>query len=231
MEVIPSRVFNLLYIYIDIAWLVMFLIILIVAKKYIAAIAGAVGALIYFIVDYGIFYLALGTRTVNGANTIALLLWLSISYGFTNFAWIWLWLDRDGYALEWSILIITAWFATAFLSQNFGSNFPVISIQRGTSSYHGIMAFLMFIGYAILIILNLKNKGKQDKKINILWIISIGILVQFSWEAVLLVSGIRAAGVMPLIINSLIETNMGLPFIFLIHRAVMSRYTENLKKL
>ncbi|MBN1298674.1 MAG: hypothetical protein JW997_03190 [Actinobacteria bacterium] len=230
MEVIPARIFNLLYIYIDIAWLIILLIILIFAKKYMAAIAGAVGAIIYFIVDYGIFYLALGTRTVEGANTAALLFWLSASYGFTNFAWIWLWLDRDGHALEWSVLIISAWFATALLSQNFGAGFPLISIQRGTASYHGVMALLMFAGYAILIIYNLKNREKKDKKFNILWILAIGILVQFSWEAVLLVTGIRATAIMPLIVNSLIETNMGLPFIFLIHRTLSSRFSEELKR-
>jgi hypothetical protein len=227
MEVMPARVFNLLYVYIDIAWLVFLLIILIWKKKYIAAIAGAAGAILYFLVDYGIFHLALGTRTVDGANTAALLLWLSISYGFTNFAWIWLWLDRDRHAFEWSVLIISAWMATALLSQNFGKDFQVISIQRGTSSYHGVMALLLFAGYAILIISNLKNRAVPERKINILWILIIGILVQFSWEAVLLITGIRATGIMPLIVNSLLETNMGLPFLFLIHRAVMSRYNED----
>jgi hypothetical protein len=234
MEIVPSRVFNLLYIYIDIVWLVFFLIILIWKKRYIAIIVGIIGALIYFLVDYGIFYLLLGTRIVTGVNTAALLLWLSTSYGLTNFAWIWLWLDRDGYALEWSLLIISGWFTTALLSQNFGSNFKLITIQRGTSSYHGVMALFLFIGYSILIIYNLKNKNNKNKssgKINILWILAIGILVQFSWEAVLLITGIRATSIMPLIVNSLLETNMGLPFIFLIHRAIMSRYNENLSKV
>jgi len=228
MEVIPARVFNILYVYIDIAWLVFLLIILLWKKRYIAAIAGAAGAILYFLVDYGIFHLALGTRTVDGASTAALLLWLSISYGFTNFAWIWLWLDRDRHAFEWSVLIIAAWMATALLSQSFGTGFQTISIQRGTSSYHGVMALLLFAGYAILIISNLKNRAVPERKINILWILIIGILVQFSWEAVLLITGIRSMGIMPLVVNSLLETNMGLPFLFLIHRAVMSRYNENL---
>ena len=140
MEVIPAREFNFLYIYLDSVWLLILFFIFIYTKRYMAIIAGLAGAAIYFIVDYGIFYLLLGTRTVSGANPAILLLWLSISYGFTNFAWIWLWLDRDGYALEWSILIISGWFTTALLSKNFGSSFALISLQRGTSSYHGVMA-------------------------------------------------------------------------------------------
>lgn len=228
MEVIPARTFNSLYIYIDIAWLLAIFAILMITKKYMAAIVGIVGGIIYFAVDYGIFYMLLGTREVTGANTALLLLWLSMSYGFTNFSWIWLWLDRDRHALEWSLLYIMGWLSTALLSQNFGKSFTAISIHRGTMSYHGIMAFLMLAGYIILIIKNLRA-GEKDKKINIGWILAIGILVQFSWESILLITGIRTMGMMPLIINSLIETNMGLPYLFLIHFALSKRFGEDLK--
>ena len=108
------------------------------------------GGLLYFLVDYGGFYLLLNTRTVAGADPFWFLLWMSMSYGFTNFVWIWLWLDRDGHALEWSILIVAGWFTTALLSQNFGGAFGTISIARGTGSYHGLMAAILFVGYAIL---------------------------------------------------------------------------------
>lgn len=229
MEVIPARIFNSLYIYIDIAWLLAIFTVLMITRRYMAAIAGIAGGIIYFAVDYGIFYLLLGTREVTGANTALLLLWLSMSYGFTNFSWIWLWLDRDRKALEWSLLYIMGWLATALLSQNFGSGLPVISIHRGTADYHGVMALLMLAGYMILIIKNLKNNG-EEKRINIAWILAIGILVQFSWEAVLLITGIRSMGIMPLIINSLIETNMGLPYLFLIHSALSNRYGEDLSR-
>ena len=228
MEVIASRVFNLLFIYLDILWLVTLFVILLVFKRYQAIIAGLAGGIIYFLVDYGIFYLLLDTRVVQGANIAWLLLWLSMSYGFTNFVWIWLWLDRDGHAIEWSVLIISGWIATAFLSQSFGGAFDSITIYRGTGSYHGIMALLLLIGYAILVIKNIKQK---ETKIKILWILAIGILVQFSWEAVLLISGIREPSIVPLVVNSVLETNMGLPFIFLIHQAISSRYDEGLKRI
>ena len=89
------------------------------------------------------------------------------------------------------------------------------------------MAFLMLVGYLILILKNLRTSDKS-RKINIWWVLSIGILVQFSWEVVLLISGIRTMGIMPLAVNSLIETNMGLPYLFLIHRVVNNKYRENL---
>jgi hypothetical protein len=126
--------------------------------------------------------------------------------------------------------MITGWFTVALLSQNFESSFPVISIQRGTVSYHGVMALILMIGYTILILINIRSGRKGEKKINIWWILAIGIIVQFSWEAVLLITGIRSVGFMPLIINSLLETNMGLPYLFLIHRVISSRYNEDLQK-
>jgi len=226
LEIIAARTLNTLYIYIDIVWLLVYAAILIYNKRYLAVIVGAAGGLIYFAVDYGIFYLALNTRVINGADPFWFLLWLSISYGFTNFAWIWLLLDRDGKAVEWSTLTIAGWVAVAFLSQNFGPAFPVVSIQRGTTSYHGIMALILLAGYTCLILNNLKSKPAA--KANILQLLAIGIGVQFSWEFVLLISNIRPTGVLPLIVNSLIETNLGMPYLYLIHRAIGTQFNEDL---
>jgi hypothetical protein len=216
MQVVAARTLNTLYIYLDIAWLVLFCGLLLYFKRRLALLVGLLAGVLYFLVDFGLFYRLLGTRVVQGADPFWFLLWLSFSYGITNFAWIWLLLDRDGHAVEWSVLIVTAWLAIALLSQNFGNGFPVITIQRGTAAYHGVMAVILFVGYLVVIIKNLRGK----EKINILWLMAIGIGVQFSWEAVLLVTGIRPAGLSALLVNSLIETNLGLPYTYFIHRLV-----------
>ena len=230
MEVVPSRVLNQLYIFLDIGFLLFLFVVLICCRKYLAAIFGLCGGLLYFLVDYGGFYLLLGTRTVSGADPFWFLLWLSMSYGVTNFVWIWLWLDRDKRALEWSVLIIAGWFATALLSQNFGGGFKEITISRGTGGYHGIMAAILFVGYAILCIRNIRAKD-PGQRIDLPWILAIGVLVQFSWEFVLLITGIRAQGLGPLVVDSLLETNLGLPYIYFIHRAVSRRWREDLSRV
>nr|WP_122012914.1 hypothetical protein [Maliibacterium massiliense] len=229
-QVIAARTLNTLFIYLDIAFLLTLGVILWCTRRRVAFFFGLAGGLLYFLVDYGIFYLALGTRVVQGADPFWFLLWMSMSYGFTNFVWIWLWLDRDGRALEWSTLIVSGWLAVALLSQNFGAGFAQISIARGTASYHGVMALLLFVGYAMLCVHNVRARAKEDRY-PLLWILAIGILVQFGWEFVLLISGVRPAGVMPLIVNSLIETNMGLPYIFFIHRAVSRRWREDTSRI
>ncbi|NLW78071.1 MAG: hypothetical protein GXY32_01490 [Ruminococcaceae bacterium] len=197
-------------------------------KRYMAVIVGLLGGLLYFVVDYGIFYQWLHTREVVGADPLWFLLWLSISYGFTNFVWIWLWLDNDGRRLEWSLFIMTGWLCTALMGQNFGGGFTEVSIMRGTGGYHGVMALLLFIGYGILCVANIRRKPGAPK-IPLLSILAIGILVQGAWEFILLITGIRGGGVMPLIVNSLLETNMGLPYLYLIHKAVTKRRGEDLK--
>lgn len=224
MDYTVARTFSSLYIFIDIIWLIIFASVLLYFKKRMAAIAGFLAGILYFIVDYGFFYQLLGTRHIEGAHPLWFLMWLSMSYGFTNFAWIWLLLDRDGHAVEWSLLPILGWITVGQLSQAFGGGFTQISISRGTGSYHGYMEFILCVGYLLVIIHNLQ--GKQ--KINILWLLAIGIGVQFAWEASLLLSGIRPAEWRPVIVNSLIETNLGIPYMYFIHKYFISRRNEDL---
>jgi hypothetical protein len=220
MEIFALREFNLLFILLDCIWLIFLFFMLRIFNRRQALKVGLIGGVLYFLVDYGIFYLLLGTRQVTGGYPFWVLAWMSMSYGFTNFAWIWLMLDRDRFWVEWTVLIVSAWLAVALLSQNFGANLPAITTGRGTLGYHGVMAAILFFGYAYLIYRNLDSQATGGERINLMRLIGIGIGVQLGWEAVLLVSGVRPAEILPLVVNSLIETNLGLPYLYLIHRAV-----------
>lgn len=111
----------------------------------------------------------------------------------------------------------------------------MIVIQRTTGEYHSYMALILAVGYLGVIIFNLIQKEKKNK-IDIPWILAIGILVQLSWELALLIGNIRSAGMdfenkfQTLCINSLLETNLGMPYIYAIFIAYNSRFTEQLKK-
>ena len=226
MDIPVARTFSSLYILLDIVWLLAFAGILLFFRRRMAVIVGLLAGVLYFLVDYGIFYKLLDTRWVNGADPFWFLLWLSMSYGFTNFAWIWLLLDGDNHAVEWSLLPILGWVTIGQLSHNYGAGFTEISIGRGTGSYHGMMALILFIGYLIVIFNNLRGKGR----VSIIWLMGIGIGVQFAWEASLLISGIRPALWQPIVVNSLIETNLGLPYIYYIHKRVTGRWKEDLSR-
>lgn len=236
-ELIARRQFAPLYIWLDLGFLAVFLILLLWKKKYMTVLVGFVMGIVYMLVDYGIFHLLLHTRTISDGHSLFwVLLWMSMSYGFTNFTWIWLWLSKDEYLLEWSVLILGWWFCCPFISQTFAADAAPIIIQRTTGAYHGYMAAILIVGYLGLILYNLYQSDKT-KRINIPWLLAIGILVQFGWEAGLLLGGIRSAGfatveekLLPLIVNSLLETNLGMPYVFCIFIAYSSRFTERLRR-
>ena len=225
-----------MYIWLDIAFLVLFAGLLLYKKKYMTFTVGMIFGVVYMLVDYGIFHLVCHSRSIVGGSLFWVLLWMSMSYGFTNFTWIWLWISKDRHLFEWSLLILSWWFCCPMIAAVFSGGQAPIMIQRTTGAYHGYMALILFVGYAILIVYNLvqKEKGRQ---IRIPWLLAIGILVQFGWEAGLLIGGVRSAGfatlsekLMPLIINSLLETNLGMPYIYLIFIGVTSRYQEDFRR-
>ena len=96
------------------------------------------------------------------------------------------------------------------------------------------MALILFIGYLLAIIWNLKEK--KEYSIPIPWLLAIGILVQAGWEISLLIGGIRSAGLAfadsmrTLIINSLLETNLGLPYSYFIFIAITARFNEDMTR-
>ena len=233
-NITPTRNFNLLYIILDSIFIFILLDLLIYQKKFITLFWSLFGGILYYIVDYGYFYLISGSRvvTVGGVSTEAytalVLLWMSLSYGITNFAFIWLCLKRDKYLKEYLILIVGWWLVAPSISFFGGEN--NIQTFRTTTQYHGAMAIILVVGYLGLIIYNIMNKKRI---VNILLLNLIGISVQFCWEFALLVNQIRPmneSSIMTLLINSIIETNLGLPYMYLIYLAVSKRFKDDLSK-
>lgn len=235
-ELIARRQFTPAYIWLDVLFLLFFAGLLLYKKKYLTVLVGGAMGLVYMAVDYGIFHLVCHARSITGGSLFWVLLWMSVSYGFTNFAWIWLWISKDKHLFEWSFLILSWWFCCPMLAGVFRGDQTPIVIQRTTGAYHGYMALILFVGYAALIVYNLMQK-ERGKRINLPWLLAIGVLVQFGWEAGLLIGGIRSAGfdalsdkLAPLVINSLLETNLGMPYIYVIFLAVTARFTEQFRR-
>ena len=233
MDIIASRNFNLTYIILDSIFLLILLALLIFKKRYLTVFWGLFGGILYFIVDYFFFHLLTHSRSIEGADMFWTLLWMSLSYGFTNFAWIWLALKKDKYLKEWTLLIFIWWIVCPILSKIIPSQ--EIHIQRTTGQYHYVMALILFISYLGVIIYNLIVKNKEAR-IQIIRIFIIGVAIQFMWEFALLIGGIRSASfsfeekILTLIVNSLIETNLGLPLMLLVYLSITSKINEDLSK-
>ena len=134
-EMIARRQFDPLYIWLDLGFLLFFACLLLLRKKYMTVLIGLLAGLLYMVVDFGIFHLVCGAREISGGYSLFwVLLWMSMSYGFTNFAWIWLWISKDHRLLEWSMLILTWWFCCPLITRTFGGGLEPITIQRTTGS-------------------------------------------------------------------------------------------------
>lgn len=235
--IIAQREFVPMYIWLDTAFLILLAGILILRKKYATVLVGAAAGVLYMLVDYGIFHLVCGSRSISqGHSLFWVLLWMSMSYGFTNFTWIWLWISKDRSLREWSLFILSWWFCCPMLAETFGGNQTPILIQRTTGAYHGYMALILFAGYLGAILWNLWHKNRKQQ-FPLGWMLAIGILVQFGWEAALLLGGIRSAQItswgdklLTLTVNSLLETNLGMPYIYVLYLLYASRRTEQLSR-
>ena len=230
-----EREFSTSYIYLDIAFLIFFVTMLILKKKYVGLLFSLFGGILYFVVDYGIFHLALGSRAIENGDMFFTLLRMSMSYGLTNFAIIYLFLSKDKDFLLYSLLIWIWWLVAPQINTMFDANAVKIHISRTTGEYHGAMAILLLVGYFGLIVYNLLIKDKQYKA-PILKLFLIGFIVQFGWEAGLLLGGIRSTStdnlgdkLMLLLQNSLLETNLGMPYLWLIVLSIRRVIKEDLK--
>ncbi len=234
-EITPTRNFSLTYICLDMVFLIVFCILLFIKKRYATLVWSLLGGLLYFIVDYGYFHWISNSRVItycgqeSEAITFWILLWMSFSYGITNFAYIWLALRKDENLKEWLLLIILWWLMAPSMA-SLDTTHPIMT-YRTTNQYHFVMAIILIIGYLGLIMYNLVT---SKTKAPLLRLLVIGISVQFAWEFSLLINGIRPfneASLKTILINSLLETNLGLPYMYLIYMTYSKHYTEDFQPL
>ena len=245
MNVIAERMFGVPYIVLDSVFIFAFLALLLITKRRLAALWAIAGGVLYFIVDYGIFHLLTGSRHIGTVNAdgvfsvggegmmFGVLMWMSLSYGITNFAWIWLCLKKDKRIAEWTVLIFVWWLVCPILDNAITGDGMHVRIWRETVGYHWFMAVFLAVSYFAVIVYNLFQKDGA-KRMRILWLFGIGVAVQFGWEFALLLGGIRSGSMefaeqlRVLAVNSLMETNLGLPAMYCIYLFVTSRVREDL---
>ncbi|MBU4690378.1 hypothetical protein KQ874_01575 [Mycoplasma sp. ES3157-GEN-MYC] len=223
---IPSRHMTLGLVILDICFLVLIYGLLIYKKKYMSTLFALAGGILYFLVDWGIFYKTLGQRQVHGANPFWFLLWLSLSYGTTNFLFIWLAIKKDKHLIHFTLMILIWWICSPMIAKAIPGQNDIV-IWRETGKYHWVMALMLIVGYFGVIIYNLVTKKSQ---LPIIRMLIIGIVVQFGWEFALMINGIRKLQWGPIVIDSLIETNLGIPYIYLIYKGLSKKWNEDLSK-
>ncbi|MCD8201698.1 MAG: hypothetical protein LUD47_06525 [Clostridia bacterium] len=225
----PTRQLNLLYIILDSIFIVALLAFFIWKKRYRTLIFALLGGVIYVIVDYCGFYLASHSREIyiwseelmewqeaSGGQYFWILFWMSMSYGITNFAFMWVCVTRDK-LWKYILFFIVVWWLMIPSISEIGSDATILT-YRSTGAYHSWMAVALIVCYFALAVYFVIKK-KPIREILILFV--IGFAVQFCWEFAMLINGIRpmswdGMSLKTLLVDSLIETNLGMPAVWVI---------------
>lgn len=220
------RNFGIDYIFFDIAFLVIFIFLLIKSKKKIPLIFLFVGGIINFLIDWGIWYNLSDIREISipdnflpflsfGLKIVIFFIWFSISYGL-EYAWVFLMFDKKTKKMKWTAILFIGWILVALLSQLLPLNDVNITAVRHMGSLRIWRVLIVLIGYFVLLILGYKWK-------RIVYLFLIGFAVHFMMEFSLLITGVRPDSFLILLENSLVEFNMGIPILYLFYDKILKR--------
>lgn len=215
------RSFGTDYIYFDLIFIVIFILLLVKFRKKIPLIAFFIGGLlINFLVDWGI-WLHNGIREVSIppdfiGGILLFFIWFSLSYG-VEYAYIFLMFEKKSNKIAWTALIFIGWILVALLSQIISINDTSITTIRHMSSLRFLEVIILIIGYSLLFLMKYNWK-------KIVYLFFIGFLIHFMMEFSLLITGIRPGSLLILIENSIIEFNMGVPFFYILYDKILKKF-------
>ncbi|MFW9820046.1 MAG: hypothetical protein ACFFE5_10595 [Candidatus Thorarchaeota archaeon] len=219
---IVTRTIGLDFIYFDLIFLSIWIFFLIRKKYWLSISWGVCGWLIYIFTDYILWYLITQTRTYTGPiNPFIFFLWFCFSPGFVQFSYVFLMFEKRNRneLIFFTLLFYLGWIFVSTGSQLIPLDDRLIEVSRdmniANQRFNELIMVLINIGVAL--VLYFKRKLRLE---DILYIFLIGILVEFSLEFSLAISGIRQAqGVWSLellIINTLLEFNLGIILMYLV---------------
>jgi len=231
-----ARTFDMDFIYLDIAFCAVWMLVLFRQKHTIALRFGLFGALVVFLVDDVLWLRVQQTRFLEVPfNRDLFLLYFSFTYGMIEFSYVTVMFGAKSIKTKalWTLFLYGGWLATALISQHVAIDDRTLHIGRDMSNARIIQVALVAGGYLLLLVL--KYTWRPMKSLTfprILYLFLIGILVHFAMEVTLLASGIRPAEnyVHVLLFNSLLEFNMGVPILYILWTAIKSTKVHDTSK-
>ena len=231
-----ARTFDMDFIYLDIAFCAVWMLVLFRQKHTIALRFGLFGALVVFLVDDVLWLRVQQTRLLEVPfNRDLFLLYFSFTYGMIEFSYVTVMFGARSIKTKalWTLFLYGGWLATALISQHVGIDDRTLHIGRDMSNARIIQVVLVAGGYLLLLVL--KYTWRPMKSLTsprMLYLFLIGILVHFGMEITLMASGIRPAQnyVDVLLFNSLLEFNMGVPILYILWTAIKSAKVHDISQ-
>ena len=224
-----ARTFDMDFIYLDILFCVVWMIVLFKQKQTLALWFGLFGALVVFLADDVLWLRIQHTRFLEVPfNRDLFLVYFSFTYGMIEFSYVTVMFGAKSMKTRvlWTLFLYGGWMATALISQNLTMDDRTIDIGRDMSNARIVQVAMVAGGYLLLLLLKyIWHPMKSLTFRRMLHLFVIGVLVHFGMEITLLASGIRPAEnfVDVLLFNSLLEFNMGIPILYVLWTALRSR--------
>jgi hypothetical protein len=208
-----TRHFELDYILFDAVFLAGYVSFLVREGRIRPLRTGIVCGLITYLID-GVIWHAAGVREYGiSAPWIKhpVDFMMDVSYGIVAFGWVWIAFERKGNwdVALWTLALFGGWLLVPTASRLLRLNDDPIITVRHMESQVWVQITVVIIGYVLLAAL------RYDRA-TILYVFAIGCLLTFMMEFSLLVTGIRPSGLKVLIYDTLILTNQGVPYVYVI---------------
>lgn len=194
-------------------------------KQWRALKLSFIGFLVYYVVDAIIWMSFMKVRVIESTNHInpyLIQIWLQLGPGVIHPSWVVLMFEgtfgpKKGETRRefWVLLFLLVQFTPAFMQQNltFGGQ---IVIARNMQSQRWLFILIGLLGYLYLVY--------RRVSVKCLWqLFLICTSVETCFEVSLLVSDIRKATLQTIIIDSVIEFNVGAAIILEVWRKLMSK--------
>ncbi|MFW9939650.1 MAG: hypothetical protein ACFFFT_01320 [Candidatus Thorarchaeota archaeon] len=217
------RIFDFDYLIFDLVLFLIFISVLIVQKKIIPFIVGLLCGLLFLIID-GIIWWNTGIREIDPPNMkIAVDFMMDFSYGLLAFSWVMIMFERKNLKeiILWTAFLYGGWLIIASFSQVLPLNDTEIITIRHMKHLRIVEISTVIIGYSLLVIL------RYDYK-KIFFIFWVGTMLSFMMESYLLFTGIRPSGFDLLLYDSLILTNQGIPYLYIIFDKIIPKIKERI---